>query len=207
MSSWATAKVTNSDHQREQARARQTRKRTRDRADRIEQQAEDEAAKLPRAWRSDFLDFVRNARERADKSLLEVEKSALLLPAGSARDAYVKANYRNTKVSVTRLSKEFVRRKTNLAWAELYQDPEDSDLSDRLGVEDVDWEDLQEVACVLGDPSDQELVVVQPMARFVVGVVLASASVGNTLIGFAQATELFRFLEEMRLRQLDALAA
>ena len=196
-----------SDHKREQDRARQDRQRRRDRADRLDLQAAAEAAKLPLAWRPDFLEFVRVARDKTDKARTQVEQSALLLPEGPARQAYLKRNHPNTKVSIVRLSREFVRRKKSLAWVDLYQDAEYADDGDdRLYIE-VDWTNLQEVAAVLGDPSDMELVVLQPMMGFVLSIQLAAVGAGHTLVGFAQAIELLRFLDEMHVRQLDARAA
>jgi hypothetical protein len=197
------------DRQREQARVRQARQRRRARADRLDLQAEAEAAKLPLAWRSEFLDVVRSARSRAEKALIQVEKSALLLSEGATRDAYLKRNHRNTKVSVARLFNEFVRRKTNLARVELHRDAEyDRDHNDhRPEVEDIEWGDLQAIAWILGDPADSDLAALQPMARFIGSILLASISVGNTLIGFAQAIEMFRFLDAMRMRQADAHSA
>lgn len=147
---------------------------------------------------------MRSARARTDKALIQVEKSALLLSEGPARDAYLKRNYPNTKVSVARLSREFVRRKTNLLRIELHRDDHDDD---RPSIDDVDWEDLQEIASLLGDPADADLAALQPMSRFVLSALLAGIGSGHTLIGFAQAIELFRFLDEMRMRQLDARSA
>jgi hypothetical protein len=192
-----------SDRKREQARERQSWKRGRDRADRIEQQAEDEAAKMPRAWRPEFLQLVSSARERTARALIQVEKSALSLGEGAA-PAYLRRNYQNTKVSVTRLRDGFVRRKIKLAQLELHRDAEyDDPYDDRLEVED--WSDLQTVAWLLGDPEDSRLAAVQPVVRFFASIVLASVLVGNTPIGFAQAIEMLRFLDEMRVRQFDAL--
>ena len=198
------------DHQREQARVRQSRKRGRDRADRIEQHAEDEAAKLPRAWQPEFLHFVSSARARAEKALIQVEKSALLLPEGVARDAYLKRNNKTTKVSIPRLYKEFVRRKENLALVELYRDAEyewGNDDDDRPTIEFFDLGDFQALAWLLGDPEDAKLAAVQPIARFIASVLLASIGMGNTLVGFSQAIEMFQFLDEFRMRQLDAYGA
>lgn len=203
------AKTTDPDHQREQARVRQTRQRQRDRDGRIEQQAEVEAAKLPRAWQPEFLHVVNSARARAEKAAIQVEKSALLLPEGAARDAYLKHNYKNTKVSVTRLFNEFVRRKTILAQAKLYRNAEyeRDDNDDRPEVEWIDWANLQTIAWLLDDPADTKLAAVQPVTRFIASILLASISMGNTLTGFAQAIEIFGFLDEFRMRQLDAHGA
>lgn len=197
------------DLQREQARVRQARQRDRARADRLEQQAENEATKLPRAWQPEFLHFVSSARERASKALIQVEKSALRLTEGVARDAYLKHHRRNTKVSISRLRDEFVRHKKKLARIELYRDEEDyvAHDDDRPSAEYFDWEDLQAIAWVLGDPDDARLAAVQPMARFICSVLLASINVANTLTGFAQAIEMFRFVDEMYARQLDAHTA
>jgi len=115
---------------------------------------------------------------------------------------------RNTKVSITRLSKEFVRRKTNLARIELYQDAEYVDhTSDRPSVEDVDWADFKEIAWILGDPSDMHLAAMQPTIRFILSILLAGIAVGHSPAGFAQAIEIFRFLDNIRMRQLDAGSA
>lgn len=200
-----TAMAKPPDHQREQARVRQARHRDHARADRIELQAATEAAKLPLAWRPEFLDVVRVERVRAHKALAQVERAALKFPEGEARKAYLRRNYTHTKVSVTRLLSRFVGGKKNLAEAELYRDIEDDRAHDDLrpDIEHIDWDDLEAVSSVLDDPADFELAAAQPTARFIASILLAGIYSGNTLAGFAQAIELFRFLDAARMRQVD----
>ena len=197
------------DHQREQARVRQARHRRGETAARVELKAETEAEGLPLAWRAEFLDVVQADRVRVKNALAQVEKAALAFPEGEARQAYLRRNYPHTKVSVSRLLSRFVRTKKNQAEVVLYRDVEDDRAHDdfRPEIEDIDWDDLETVAWLLGDPSDQDLAAVQPTVRFIVSIVFASVSMAGTATGFAQAIELLRFLEEMRLRQIVAHSA
>jgi hypothetical protein len=79
------------------------------------------------------------------------------MPEGPARDAYVKQCYRHTKVSLTREKARFLKRKKSATVGEItslqtaYEGWQEQD-DDRIGsVDDIDWEDLQQVACVLGE--------------------------------------------------------
>jgi hypothetical protein len=80
------------------------------------------------------------------------------MPEGAARDAYVKANYRNTKVSLARERDQFLKSKKKASVAEIaaLNEAYDGSGPDRYdgrvdSVELVDWEDLQEIATVLGE--------------------------------------------------------
>src|SRR3954467_13741131 len=109
--------MTDAHPEREQARVRQARKRQRDRGDKISEQADAAAETLPFGWRPEFLNFVRKARGRAEAARAQVEKTAVLFGDGPGRQQYLKSNYQNTKVSITRLRNEFIKQKTKIAQA------------------------------------------------------------------------------------------
>src|SRR5262245_18491045 len=107
---------------REQARLRQAEKRKRDRAHRIDEQAAAVAtAKLPKAWQAEFLRDVRRETARANKARAEVEKTAEVFSGDTVRAAYLKRNYSNTKVSVSKLFNKFVKQKVGMGQALLYR--------------------------------------------------------------------------------------
>jgi hypothetical protein len=96
---------------REQNRLRQLRKRQRQREERLDRQALAEAEKMiPKAWRTEWLERVKNNRERAKGAAAEVEKMLPLLPE-AARHDFVVRNRANTKVSLPVLRNNFLREK------------------------------------------------------------------------------------------------
>jgi hypothetical protein len=143
--------------EREQNRKRQALKRQRDRVGRIETQAKIMIQNWPLVWQREFLPRVRRRQAAAARACDEVEKTVALMPEGAARDAYVKANYHNTKVSLARERDQFLRSKKKASVAEIaalnaaYDGYGPDRYDGRVdSVELVDWEDLQEVASVLG---------------------------------------------------------
>src|SRR5437870_2550688 len=103
--------MTTTGLERNQNRKRQALKRQRDRVERIEGQAKSLTGDWPALWRDQFLQRVKRRQAGAAKANTEVEKTAAIMPDGLAREAYVRANYRNTKVSLTREKDEFLKRK------------------------------------------------------------------------------------------------
>jgi hypothetical protein len=191
---------------REQARLRQSRRRRRVRADQLDDRAAIEAAKMPLAWQAEFLAYVSKERERARKAEAEVETTALMFPEGPVRDLYRKRNYRNTYVSIPTLRREYVKRKVKLVKIELAGHAEllsgdaknDDDMydDDALHPEEVaeilNGASLQDVAEYLGEGDANFRATLQTA----LAVVMASFNAGRTLIGFAQAIELFRVLQK-----------
>ena len=126
------------------------------------------------------------------------------------RAAHLKNNYPSTKVSIARLLKEFVKQKTKLARRELERqaeyDEDDGGQWRRDGVEeDIDWTNLQEIAEVLGEDDDaDDPVAAHPVIRFLAAASLAGIGIGNTLIGYAQAIELFKIIGTMQVSHMGA---
>src|SRR5437867_1472429 len=105
--------------EREQNRKRQLLKRQRDRVERIEMQAATMVRSWPAVWRVELLRQIKKRQAVATNARAEVEKTAARMPEGLARDAYLRANYCNTKVSLPREIKLFLKRKKKISVAEI----------------------------------------------------------------------------------------
>jgi hypothetical protein len=162
--------------EREQNRKRQALKRQRDRVERIETQAKLMIRKWPLVWQREFLRIVRRRQAASARAYAEVEKTAARMPEGPARDAYLKANHRNTKVSLVRERDYLLKRKKKASVAEIaaLTDAYEGYGPDRYdgrvdSIELIDWEDPQEVARVLGEddgPALKDLVAIRQTSIF-----------------------------------------
>jgi hypothetical protein len=195
--------------EREQNRKRQALKRRRDCVERIETQAKTMTQDWPIVWQNEFVEQVRRRQAAAAKACAQVEKTATQMPEGPARDAYVKANYRNTKVSLARERDQFLKRKkkTSLvgiaaltdAYGGYGPDHPDDDRVD--SVEGVDWEDPHEVASVLGE--DDGTAWAHP-SEMVQGSILLGGRGAEGREGFEAAVYLLREMHALPRANLQA---
>jgi hypothetical protein len=193
------------DPQREQARIRQARKRQRERVDRISDQADAAAETLPLGWRAEFLDLVRKARARADGARVEVEKTAVLFADDSGRQRYLKANYRNTKVSIPRLLNEFIRQKTKIAHAAAITNNEllgDYYHDECIDPDEIDWTDLNELAFIIGDEPGPDV----PLVGTCLALLIAAVWISDSAIGAVQARELLRLIDKVMVAAVESAA-
>jgi hypothetical protein len=194
--------------EREQNRKRQALKRRRDCVERIETQAKTMTQDWPLVWQREFLGLVRRRQVAAAKACAEVEKTAARIPEGPARDAYVKANYPNTKVSLARERDRFLNRKKKASVAEIaaladpyegYSPDHDDDRVD--SVEFINWEDPHEVATVIGQDDDTGLADLVGLRQ---GSIFFGGRGVETKEGFKAAVNLLRAMHALPRANLQA---
>jgi hypothetical protein len=69
---------------------------------------------MPEAWRAEWMALFRAERERARKAEAEVKKTLALIPEIGRRD-FIGRNRASTKLSLSKLYRDFVRQKESAA--------------------------------------------------------------------------------------------